>query len=487
MVQAVEITIGKALPRSKEYDKQSTQRDFWRRSDKAGWDYAPGVNRQGAYDASGIWKILPQHERESQPRYNRRLSQAIARGYQRQILDRFSDHVYRIPANRPDVQGEYGILMDDADGAGTTLPALMKRALRKAQTEGTSYLLADSNVEQVFATKADEIAANKRGVITMVGADQVIWQRMWRGVVMEAIIVLSDRNGDNFALYVTEKFTQKIFLSAITENTNIKQVTVASVGPEIVHSYGGCPLVIIAPIFGEDDIPGDTSQGAPLAECIKRICNVDSWLYEETQGVTFTTQVFIGVAADLIKSLEVGPGSAVVLESQGASIDKLTADPAQAESLRATLDREITELYRAAGISGGAPTQVAQPESGVAKAFAFNEIEAKLTALAQSAQNSENLIVLRLSMGNGWAFPGAAQYPISFAMPDLVDELDYLIRITTASLPQVLEEKAIRQWAQTAFRLDKAEQAELNAQLIERENQKQIDQTTNPAGRNLGT
>lgn len=487
MLHAVEITIGKALPRSKEYAKQATQRDFWRRSDKAGWDYAAGDNRLGAYDASGFWKILPQHERETQMRYSRRLSQAIARGYQRQILDRYSDHVFRIPATRPDANGEYGDLLEDADGAGTKLPTLIKRALRKAQTEGASYLLADSNVEQVLGTKADEIAAGKRGVITLVGADQVINSRMWRGVVMEAIILLCDRNGEDFALYVTETFTQKLTLKKHTENASLKEITVESIGPQIIHGYGGCPLVIMAPIFGEDELPGDTSQGGPLAECVKRICNVDSWLFEETQGVTFTTQVFIGVAADLIKSLEVGPGSAVVLESQGATIDKLTADPAQAESLRATLDREITELYRAAGISGGAPTQVAQPESGVAKAFAFNEIEAKLSALAQSAQDAENTIVLRLSTGNGWAYPGDAQYPTNFAMPDLADELDYLIRITTASLPKVLEEKAIKQWSQIAFRLDKSEMDDLDAQLEERDAQKQIDQTTNQAGRNPGT
>ena len=471
----MEITIGKPLPLHPDYVRQALCRSFWRRSDKAAWDYCGASSGGTALDASGVWQILPKHERETVLRYDRRKSQAIARGYQRQILDRFNDHVYRVPATRPEAQGEYGILTADADGAGTKLPHLMKRALRRAQTEGPCYLLADSNQEAVYATKAEEIAVGKRGVITIVGADQVVWWRTWRGVVMEVIILMCDRDGQDYAYYVTEKTAQRINLKA---QDGQGQPIVIGVEDEIPHNYGGCPLVAILPQFGDDDAPGNTSQGAPLAESIKRICNVESWLLEETQGVTFTTQVFIGVNAEQVKSIEIGPGSAVCLESQGAGIDKLTADPAQAESLRATLERETVELYRAAGITAFSPTQAQQPESGVAKAFAFNEIEAKLSALAQAAQNAENLVIKRLSTGNGWAYPGDAQYPSNFALPNLAEELDYVIRLTSADLPAVLKDKSIREFSQLSFRLTKEEQIELDAQLEERELMKSDDAIT---------
>ena len=483
-MRSVQFTIGKPLPTHEAYSRQSTARSFWRRSDKAAWDYCGTSTSSSTFDASGIWYILPKHERETDLRYARRKSQAIARSYQRQILDRYKDHVFRVPAARPDAVGEYGKLMADADGAGTKLPDLIARALRRAQTEGPCYLLADSNQTEVYTTKAEEIASGKRGIITIVGADQIIWWRMWRGVVMEALILMCDRDGNDYAYYVTETTAQRI---DIETKKGATQATVSAIQPPIVHSYGGCPLVAMVPQFGDDERPGDTSQGAPLAESIKRICNVESWLLEETQGVTFTTQVFIGVNAEQVKSIEVGPGLAVCLESQGASIDKLTADPAQAESLRATLERETTELYRAAGITAFSPTQAPQPESGVAKAFAFNEIEAKLSALAQAAQNAENLTVKRLSDGNGWTYPGDAQYPSSFALPDLADELDYVIRLTSADLPAVLKEKSIREFSQLSFRLTKEEEAELDAQLIEREQQKFDDQMTNPAQRKPGT
>ena len=484
IVRIVQFIIGKPLPKHDAYQRQMTARAFWRRSDKAAWDYCGASTTASAFDASGIWYILPRHERETDLRYARRKSQAIARSYQRQILDRYNDHVFRVPANRPDATGDYKDLTDDADGAATTLLNLIRRALRRSQTEGPCYLLADSNQTDVYTTKAEEMAAGKRGIITVVSADQVIWWRMWRGVVMEALILMCDRDGNDYAYYVTETTSQRI---DIETKKGANQATVSAIQAPIEHSYGGCPLVAMVPQFGEDDSPGDTSQGAPLSESIKRICNVESWLLEETQGVTFTTQVFIGVIADQVKSIEAGPGMAVCLESTGASIDKLTADPAQAESLRATLERETTELYRAAGITAFSPTQAPQPESGVAKAFAFNEIEAKLSALAQAAQNAENLVIKRISQGNGWAYPGDAQYPASFALPDLADELDYVIRLTTADLPAVLKDKSIREFSQLSFRLTKEEQVELDAQLVEREQQKLDDQMTNPAQRKPGT
>lgn len=485
-----ELVAGKELPQHDQYGRQATARKFWRRSDKAAWDYAgsnSGIAASAARDATGINSIVPKHERETDERYIRRLGQTIARPYMRQILDRFSDHVYRVEATRPAAEGEYGKLMKNADGVGGTLQAVMKRATRRAQTEGAAYLLADSSDPLVYTTKAQEQAAGKRGIITIVNADQVIWWRCYKGMVVEAVILMCDAEGVDFGFYVSDRITQRINLKQPDKGVSISKPVVESLDAPVTHSYGGCPLVALQPVFGEDDEPGDSSQGASLAESVKRICNIESWHHEETQACTFTTQVFIGVLATDIKAMEVGPGMAVVMEKDGASVDNIGADPAQSQSLRESLAREITELYRAAGLVSGSPTEVQAPESGVAKAFAFNEVEAKLGAIAQAAQNSENLVVLRLSTGNGWAFPGDALYPIDFALPDLADELDYVIRITTSTLPPLLQEKAIQQYAQLAFRLTDKEQKELGAQLQRRTEQAELDKQTNPPGGQPGT
>jgi hypothetical protein len=152
------------------------------------------------------------------------------------------------------------------------------------------------------------------------------------------------------------------------------------------------------------------------------------------------------------------------------SLDKLGADVAQAASLREQLNYEIQEMYRAAGLSSGSPTQVAQPESGVAKAFAFNEIEARLSAIGSAAEHAENLVLQR-ALGDG--YPGDATYPTTFDAPDLSAELDYLIRILTAPVASVLKEAAQKTYAAKAFSLTPEEQTEFCRQIEESTEQAQ--------------
>lgn len=471
------LIVGKTLPEHDDYTRQKRMRDFWRRSDRVRFDFADGA------DASG-YAIMPQHERETADRYRRRARQATPRKYAGSIVDRFNDHVTRIPAVRPEATGPYADFVADADGAGTTLATLMRKGVRRAQVEGVEYLLADSNVAGVYATAAEEMAAGKRQVVRRIGADQVVWWRAWQGSVTEAIILMEDEEGAPFAWAVTPSTSQRIFLKL----TDSKALRITAVDAPASHVYGGCPLVRVWPNFTDDDAAGDDSQIAPLAECVKRIVNIESWLYEEHQYGTFTTPVFLGVAPEQVRDASVGPGMGLCLPGDGVSIDKLGSDPAQADSLRQSLEAERRELYRIAGLSPGNPTEAGQPESGVAKAFAFNEVEAKLSAIADVAEAAENRIVFLLSNAGAFPYPGDCDWPDSFATPDLAEELELCIRTVTADLPQILKRKQTEIYAGKAFNLDATESATLRTQLDERDaTAENPPPLTQPAGRMFGT
>jgi hypothetical protein len=125
---------------------------------------------------------------------------------------------------------------------------------------------------------------------------------------------------------------------------------------------------------------------------------------------------------------------------------------------------EIRETYRVAGLSSGNPTEVAQPESGVAKAFAFNEIEVKCAALADAAEQAENAAVLRLSNAFGFAYPGDSDWPEEFSTPDLADELQLTLDVQNLDLPQVLVRKQTENLAEN-FALTGPEKTTLKTQL----------------------
>ncbi len=449
-------TVGEKLPLHEAYPKQKAARDFWRRSYWAQFDYPSGK------DAAGE-PLLPEHEREKSTRYKIRVSMAMTRKYTRSIIDRYNDHANRIPPERQPATGPYGELLKDATGSGTPLPALMRRALLWAQIEQCSYLLADTNQEGMYTTAAEESVAGKRGIMRLVRADQVIWWRDWQGECDEALITFEARDGALFAWYVTQTTVQRIGY-----RIESSEMLITDVGPLLQHSYGGCPLARLVPEWDDTGTPPTDSQAAPLAESQKRILNIDSWLLEELQAATFTTPVFLGVSADQVGECTVGPGKGLAVPGNGSNtpaLGKISADPAQAESLRSSLARETTEMYRVAGLVAGNPTEVGEAKSGVALAFEFNEVEARLSALARAAERAENLAVMRLSSNGGWKYPGDAQWPNSFAVADLAVELEYLIRLTTAPIPQVLKDKQIQTFADQAFKLDADEKAELDAQI----------------------
>lgn len=475
-------TIGKPLEVHPLLAEQTTARDFWRRSDRARWDYSTGADAQGM-------PILPKHEREPEDRFGRRKRQALVRRYARPILDRYNDFVTREEPKRPDGGAPYQQLLKDADGAGSSLTKLMKLALRKSQVSGQSYQLADANDDRAFVSAQEEQQAGKRGIVRSVDPDDVIWWRDWQGSVIEAVILCASREGGQFAWYVTETFCQRIDLK---REKSGKRWVVESIGEEAPHSYKGCPLVRLAPSF-DDECPGEDSQCAPLAEGQKRICNMDSWLLEELQGCTFTTQAFLGVSADQVKEATAGPGMAICLPSNGGanpSVQRLGSDVAQAQSLRDSLTYEIKELYRVAGLSPGNPTESAQPESGVAKAFAFNEIEAKCAALADATESAENRLVWLLSNGFGWAYPGDSDYPNRFDVPDLAAELSICLQMQTVGLPNVLQRAQVERVAASGFELTGEQKQTLAAELDAKQAQAlkaKQSEIINPPSGPLGT
>jgi hypothetical protein len=151
--------------------------------------------------------------------------------------------------------------------------------------------------------------------------------------------------------------------------------------------------------------------------------------------------------------------------SVAPGVAKISADTAQAESIRKSLAYEFGELYRAAGLAPGNPTEAGQPESGVARAFAFNEVEAALAGLAEAAERAENLAVRRLSADAGFPYPGDADWPDDFAPADLAADLEYTIRVITSPLPVVLKDEQVRRFAGNAYALKPEQLAALSAEL----------------------
>ena len=441
---------GDPVPLSDEWKRLSQPRKFWDASYEAS-----GLEYFSAGDLTG-GSILPKHENESDKRYDRRKQSAMVRPLVRHLVDRYVDHVCRQSPQRT-AAGMASLLLADTNGRGKSLHNLVRADLTSAMIYGVAYALIDNAAAGVYGTAAQEQAAGARPIVRDIEPQQVIWERLWEDDVVEAIIVMVDREGSPFLWMVNEEVSQRVTLTG--EEDNPASWRVKEVEEPVAHKYGGCPLVRAE--LGSEDSP----VAGPWCEAQRRIAVLETLLLEELYSVTFTTHVFTNISKDTLSQLTVGSGMAVCLAPQenGATpgFGKLSADVAQAGSLRDQLAYEVNELYRSAGLLAGSATQVGQPESGVARAFAFNEIEARLASLAEVAEGFERRITERAAAGFGFAPAEPVKWPREFAPLDLSSAVEAAGSLKINGAPPVLIASAWEKLARHALQIEAGSERDL--------------------------
>ncbi len=469
------LVVGKPLPEMGTFRADALARAFWRASYRCGRDYLDGLDARGQ-------QVLVRHEREKPDSYARRRRITKPRNHCGPIIRRYNDFVFRRPSEDPEiVAGQYQLILEDADGAGTPLRLLLRHALQRAQIEREVYLAPDSTApaDGVERSQAQAREAGLRPVVRVISPDAVPWLDEQNGIISAILVLYQHDDGSMFARLWTDKWYQDIELKQTDDGKH--GYVIRSVGAQVGHPYKMCPIVRLRPLFDQgEDRPGE-SQIAPMAESQQMIANLLSLLYEEISNVTFSQMVAIGVSADAVKDVIIGNNRLICLPNPGASIEMIGADPAQAKTISEAIDDETVELYRQAGIVQNNPLQVGLPESGIALAFKFNDLAANLAALADAIQDAHNAIMLRICNGNGETYPGDAKYPDDFNMPDYAGEMATLIQTVSASaLPGVIKDQAVSQFVSRNLTLTDQEQAELDAQMLRAGQMAETAQSTDP-------
>ncbi len=436
----MDIKIGKKVKLSQEYIESVRERSFWQAAYDSKHTFA------GGYDAGGL-PILPKYEKERDPDYIFRKATSISRPFTRAVIGAYHNRVARAPIVRQVGDPRYQAFIEDCDGLGTPLTAFMHTALRKSQIRGQEFILCDSTVDPSVqvVTAADEAAIGARLVLVAIDADSVLEYRLYRGVVQNAVLLMEDVNGKKFLLVVNTQFTQRIELNQKEIQKSAPEILPTEVKEPVPHKYGACPLVKLEPLEGY-------SQSGAVAESQKRICGLESMEFLEYAHATFTTWAFMGADPEQLKGIgEVGAGIAIAVPpgpgtNNVPELAKMGADPAQSESLRKAYEKEVKELYRGAGLSPGNPTDSGTPESGIAKSFRMDEINAILAAISMCGGDAENRTVRLLSKAGAFKFPGKARWPEDFNTPSLIQELEAVLRVWESNLPDTLRRDAARRF-----------------------------------------
>lgn len=444
-------TPGKPLPVHPSYSADVTARAFWCESFRTSRRYLQSVDAYGQ-------SMLVRHERETPEGFSRRQRITKPRNFVGPIIRRYNDFVWRLPATRQGTESMVDFLAD-VDGKGTAAETFWKETLLNAQVERESYILLDA--EGVAETprvvsQAQAQTEGARPTLSRIGADAVVWWEDCGGALSECIIVETSTR----ARYYDETSTTEITVKGTEDGGRI----VVAVGQPIPHGYPGIPVVRMRPAF--DPLPRGPgeSQAAPIAEAQQGISQLLSLLLEEIHNVTFTQWVAIGISPDELKDLTAGNNRIVCIPNPQGKLQSLGADPAQAKTIMSQILDETENLFRVAGVNFDA--QAGAPESGIAKAFRFNDLAANLAALADAVEAAENQTYRLLAGAWEWSETPSAKYPDDFNMPDFAGELESLSKSLIATeIPAVIRRKLTERFTARNLPLAPEEIKELAAEM----------------------
>ena len=420
-----------------DYQELSRARGFWAASHVGGYKY---VDATDAVGNPVLWK----YRREGTDDYTERKMQATLSNYLRPVTSAYVDFVLRPGVDRGD-ESEYISFTEwvqNVDGNGSTMDDFISIRARDAFVNMTTFAMIDST-----ATGEEQTAADASGVsyfARSLSADAVPYYRIDQNIVREAIVLLHDSAG-KFGIYFTDSDMTRFRL----QDDNHAPLTVASVEPAVPHFYGGCPVVILD--------YADLHLAADIAEKQKSIFNRESMLQEELVNSTYTTWAFnCDKPSDGEDTIEMGTRRIVFLGAEANGTQRLGADPAQAASLREAIQGDVTEIYRTAGLTPGNPVKVGDAESGLAKAFSFNELKSRLDSYAKKLEFFEETLSSRWAAATGSPWPGEVTYSREFDPRDRMHELELAIMVISSNLPDAFKNAQLRE-ASKAFSMSPQE------------------------------
>jgi len=444
------IQSGKKLPIDiKAYEAKVKAAEYLRLSYKpTGISYTQGDAPDG--------KIIHKMECEEKEDWRIRTSQTPTRHYVATVINKYNSAVFRNEPTREE-SGIVETLYSDADGFGSPLNTLMRNALKSAQIDGASYLLADSTASDTqILTIAQKNSSGVRPYIRLLKVDNILHIEEIENTITEAIVLLVDENGKTFARYMDDTD----FIDMILDE---KKMIVKDMSATYSHGYASIPLVQIQPF----DIP----QSQLPADSQRTIVNILSLLQQEITDHTFTKHILSGVRIPqdedgAKQKITYGSKRMIVLEDSGAKLDTIGSDVSQADSLRKQVELEETNLYYAAGF--GRPNVEPTALSGVSRLIAMEDFFISCDALKNAIEVAENKILALISSKESGEVTQTA-YIGKYVADDVGEDLQKLRDLLALPLPNTFKKLAIKDYINKFYNVSDEDMRMIEQELLANE------------------
>ena len=396
------------------------------------------VNGQ-AQNTQIIYGNLFMHPKERADDYNKRVGMSYYYNFCAPIIDIYSDHLFKQPVVEDwgSIESTIQEVTDDIDRMGTSIQDFRRVIADTAQIYGHCFVVVDSpKVSSTLSirTRLDQIENRAFPYLSVITPQNVLnWALDEFGFPYWVLIRESaDANDDPmmFDRDVTEKIQYRVWdrQGWYLFDKDYQQID------QGVHGLGEVPIVCIYDKKSkrQRNFLG-ISQIADIAFIARDIYNSSSELRQILRDQTFAFLALQG-ESDAYAGLDLGTGKGLLYPPGVNKPEYVSPPSSNATTYFDHIDRQIIKIFQLAKIDAGASVSgsakslpaggaTVDTQSGVSKAWSFNQTNSSLSTKASNFEEGELRIWQLFALWEGKEFDGNIQYAQEFSVTDIMDDI----------------------------------------------------------------
>lgn len=489
------------------YRKYSSYWDFLLSS------YEGGVNYSGAYIINGsnpsslldsLFRVfangkeissnvhgnLFMHPKERTQDYAERVRMSYYYNFCAPVIDIYTNHLFKqeIVNKFKSIQSEVDEIYEDVDCNGSSLPEFRRKVADMAQVYGHVFIVVDSPAldEKNIISRKDQIENRAFPYFSIYTPSSLInWSLDKFGNPYWVILAEPNEVNTDPETYDKNKKKQNRFRLWTREEWFLFEgETIISSG---THGLG------IVPIVCAYDKKSNLYDNYLGVSAIADICFIARDIYnscsELKQILRDQTFAFLAVqgTSDEYRELSVGTSKGL-LYPEGRNAPQYVAPPSSnADIYFQHIDRQVSKIFQLAKLEGGSviqPQQSAVMQSGVSKAWDFNETNSSLTCKSNNLEDAEMKMWQIFALWLNKEFDGTVQYPKEFSVSSLKDDMNEAEQSARLALGDTYQLEVLKSIQKKRFPSATPEEIDVMAQEAEEEitNRKQLEQGNQPMG-----
>jgi len=373
---------------------------------------------------------LFQHPKERAQDYKDRVQMSYYYNFCSPIIDIYTDHLFKqtIIEDFGNIQNIVELRKENIDRKNGSILEFRKELTEMAQVYGHVFVLCDTpNIDKNLLTFQDVIDNDVFPYFTIFSPQSIInWALDSFGNPYWVLVIESEDANSNPFNMNTDKPSNYYYRLWTRQEWILYDGEYKEIGRGL-HNLGFVPITCV---FDKQSKKVRNFLGvsaiADIAFIARDIYNSCSELKQILRDQTFAFLALQGESSEY-DELSIGTGKGLLYPVDRNPPQYISPPSINAEVYFKHIDRQVTKIFQLAKLEGGSADfqgQTAVNQSGVSKAWDFNQTNSALSKKATNIENGEMKLWQMFAAWQGLEFDGSIVYPNEFSIQSLKQDLD---------------------------------------------------------------